>query len=44
MAGPFGDALLEESPAALLPALRETAATIEADLCTASRFRAVRIP
>ncbi|MGW1029156.1 IclR family transcriptional regulator domain-containing protein [Streptomyces sp. NPDC002577] len=39
-----GDAPLEETRDALLPALRETAAEIEADLHTAGRFNTVRVP
>ncbi|MER5181746.1 IclR family transcriptional regulator C-terminal domain-containing protein [Streptomyces sp. NPDC002896] len=39
-----GEAPLEETRDALLPALRETAAAIEADLHTAGRFNTVRVP
>ncbi|MEV0124279.1 IclR family transcriptional regulator C-terminal domain-containing protein [Streptomyces sp. NPDC050703] len=39
-----GTAPLAETRDALLPALRETAAAIEADLHTAARFQAVRLP
>ncbi|OAH14168.1 IclR family transcriptional regulator domain-containing protein [Streptomyces jeddahensis] len=39
-----GEAPLDETRNALLPALRETAAAIEADLHTAGRFNTVRVP